>query len=64
MSSMPEDVSVVGFDNIRDAALVQDHLEVPYGKDQVKGAPQIDPEVSLSAEACTWVFRPTARAPR
>ncbi|MFV0132424.1 DUF2382 domain-containing protein [Streptomyces sp. HMX87] len=27
---------------IRDANLVQDHLEVPYRKDQVKGAPHVD----------------------
>ncbi|WP_338483006.1 PRC and DUF2382 domain-containing protein [Streptomyces sp. SCSIO 75703] len=27
---------------VHDAALVQDHLEVPYGKDQVKGAPNVD----------------------
>ncbi|GGV64959.1 photosystem reaction center subunit H [Streptomyces griseoloalbus] len=27
---------------IRDAALVQDHLEVPYRKDKVKGAPNVD----------------------
>ncbi|MFZ4186467.1 DUF2382 domain-containing protein [Streptomyces pseudogriseolus] len=27
---------------IRDASLVQDHLEVPYPKDKVKGAPSVD----------------------
>ncbi|MEU1055942.1 PRC and DUF2382 domain-containing protein [Streptomyces sp. NPDC005876] len=27
---------------IRDASLVEDHLEVPYRKDQVKGAPNVD----------------------
>ncbi|GHH91665.1 DUF2382 domain-containing protein [Streptomyces capillispiralis] len=27
---------------IRDASLVQDHLEVPYRKDKVKGAPNVD----------------------
>ncbi|MEU9352054.1 PRC and DUF2382 domain-containing protein [Streptomyces griseoloalbus] len=27
---------------IRDAALVQDHLEVPYRRDKVKGAPNVD----------------------
>jgi stress response protein YsnF len=27
---------------IRDASLVQDHIEVPYGKEQVKGAPNVD----------------------
>lgn len=27
---------------IRDASLVQDHLEVPYPKDRVKGAPHVD----------------------
>ncbi|GAA3274347.1 PRC and DUF2382 domain-containing protein [Streptomyces labedae] len=27
---------------IRDASLVQDHLEVPYDKDKVKGAPSVD----------------------
>ncbi|MEW1599552.1 PRC and DUF2382 domain-containing protein [Streptomyces sp. NPDC093808] len=27
---------------IRDASLVQDHLEVPYPKDKVKGAPAVD----------------------
>ncbi|MFJ7103426.1 DUF2382 domain-containing protein [Streptomyces albogriseolus] len=27
---------------IRDASMVQDHLEVPYDKDKVKGAPSVD----------------------
>ncbi|MFH0245354.1 DUF2382 domain-containing protein [Streptomyces sp. HK10] len=27
---------------IHDAAMVEDHLEVPYSKDQVKGAPRVD----------------------
>ncbi|MGK5643659.1 photosystem reaction center subunit H, partial [Streptomyces sp. URMC 126] len=27
---------------IHDAAMVEDHLEVPYSKDQVKGAPHVD----------------------
>ncbi|MEZ3177952.1 PRC and DUF2382 domain-containing protein [Streptomyces pimonensis] len=27
---------------IRDAALVEDHLEVPYPKDKIKGAPSVD----------------------
>ena len=27
---------------IRDAALVKDHLEVPYRKDKIKGAPNVD----------------------
>jgi uncharacterized protein (TIGR02271 family) len=27
---------------VRDASLVQDHLEVPYRKDKVKGAPNVD----------------------
>src|SRR5689334_6737305 len=27
---------------IRDAALVKDHLEVPYPKDKIKGAPNVD----------------------
>ncbi|WP_043493590.1 PRC-barrel domain-containing protein, partial [Streptomyces viridosporus] len=27
---------------IRDASLVQDHLEVPYRKDKIKGAPHVD----------------------
>ncbi|MDA4888341.1 PRC and DUF2382 domain-containing protein [Streptomyces sp. MS2A] len=50
MTGRPEWVSVKtgmfgsaeSFVPIRDAALVQDHLEVPYGKDQVKGAPSVD----------------------
>ncbi|WP_328564053.1 PRC and DUF2382 domain-containing protein [Streptomyces coelicoflavus] len=50
MSGRPEWVSVKtgmfggaeSFVPIRDAAMVQDHLEVPYGKDQVKGAPSVD----------------------
>ncbi|MGV9388891.1 DUF2382 domain-containing protein [Streptomyces olivaceus] len=50
MTGRPEWVSVKtgmlgsseSFVPIRDAALVQDHLEVPYGKDQVKGAPTVD----------------------
>ncbi|MFC7811918.1 DUF2382 domain-containing protein [Streptomyces olivaceus] len=50
MTGRPEWVSVKtgmlgsseSFVPVRDAALVQDHLEVPYGKDQVKGAPTVD----------------------
>ena len=50
MTGRPEWVSVktglIGssesFVPVRDAAMVQDHLEVPYGKDQVKGAPTVD----------------------
>ncbi|MFF8097266.1 DUF2382 domain-containing protein [Streptomyces sp. NPDC016675] len=50
MTGRPEWVSVKtgmfgsneSFVPIRDAALVQDHLEVPYAKDQVKGAPNVD----------------------
>ncbi|MFC9468186.1 DUF2382 domain-containing protein [Streptomyces coelicoflavus] len=50
MTGRPEWVSVKtgmfggaeSFVPIRDAAMVQDHLEVPYGKDQVKGAPSVD----------------------
>ncbi|MFB7089000.1 DUF2382 domain-containing protein [Streptomyces sp. NPDC056296] len=50
MTGRPEWVSVKtgmfgsneSFVPIRDAALVQDHIEVPYGKDQVKGAPNVD----------------------
>ncbi|MFE1045530.1 DUF2382 domain-containing protein [Streptomyces olivaceus] len=50
MTGRPEWVSVKtgmlgsseSFVPVRDAALVQDHLEVPYGKDQVKGAPSVD----------------------
>ncbi|MGW8066142.1 DUF2382 domain-containing protein [Streptomyces ziwulingensis] len=50
MTGRPEWVSVKtgmfgsneSFVPIRDAALVQDHIEVPYGKDQVKGAPHVD----------------------
>ncbi|MFD1829363.1 DUF2382 domain-containing protein [Streptomyces desertarenae] len=29
---------------IHDAAMVEDHLEVPYSKDEVKGAPRVDVE--------------------
>ncbi|MFH8976268.1 DUF2382 domain-containing protein [Streptomyces sp. NPDC017890] len=50
MTGRPEWVSVKtgmfgsneSFVPIRDAALVQDHLEVPYRKDQVKDAPNVD----------------------
>ncbi|MFE1027541.1 DUF2382 domain-containing protein [Streptomyces sp. NPDC058818] len=50
MTGRPEWVSVKtgmlgsneSFVPIRDAALVQDHLEVPYRKDMVKGAPSVD----------------------
>ncbi|MBU6534384.1 DUF2382 domain-containing protein [Streptomyces sp. NPDC057245] len=50
MTGRPEWVSVktgmIGssesFVPVRDAAMVQDHLEVPYGKDQVKGAPSVE----------------------
>ncbi|MEV6120594.1 PRC and DUF2382 domain-containing protein [Streptomyces sp. NPDC052077] len=50
MTGRPEWVSVrtgmfgtsESFVPIRDAALVRDHLEVPYGKEQVKGAPDVD----------------------
>lgn len=50
MTGRPEWVSVKtgmfgsaeSFVPIRDAALVQDHLEVPYGKDQIKDAPNVD----------------------
>ncbi|MFG2679951.1 DUF2382 domain-containing protein [Streptomyces sp. NPDC048392] len=50
MTGRPEWVSVKtgmfgsneSFVPIRDAALVQDHLEVPYRKDHIKGAPNVD----------------------
>ncbi|MDN3243916.1 PRC and DUF2382 domain-containing protein [Streptomyces mutabilis] len=50
MTGRPEWVSVKtgmfgsneSFIPIRDAAVVQDHLEVPYRKDQVKDAPNVD----------------------
>ncbi|WP_217143552.1 PRC and DUF2382 domain-containing protein [Streptomyces sp. AC627_RSS907] len=50
MTGRPEWVSVKtgmfgsneSFVPIRDAAVVQDHLEVPYRKEQVKGAPSVD----------------------
>ncbi|GJF26300.1 MULTISPECIES: PRC and DUF2382 domain-containing protein [Streptomyces] len=50
MTGRPEWVSVKtgmfgsneSFVPIRDASLVQDHLEVPYRKDQVKDAPNVD----------------------
>ncbi|MGV9291145.1 DUF2382 domain-containing protein [Streptomyces sp. NPDC003719] len=50
MTGRPEWVSVKtgmfgsneSFVPIRDASLVHDHLEVPYRKDQVKGAPNVD----------------------
>ncbi|MET9778341.1 PRC and DUF2382 domain-containing protein [Streptomyces sp. NPDC006367] len=50
MTGRPEWVSVKtglfgsneSFVPIRDASLVEDHLEVPYRKDQVKGAPNVD----------------------
>ncbi len=50
MTGRPEWVSVKtgmfgsseSFIPIRDAALVQDHLEVPYDKERVKGAPNVD----------------------
>ncbi|MEU3949538.1 DUF2382 domain-containing protein [Streptomyces sp. NPDC029526] len=50
MSGRPEWVSVKtgmfgsseSFVPIHDATLVEDHLEVPYGKDKVKGAPKVD----------------------
>src|SRR3954447_13589690 len=37
---------------IHDASLVQDHLEVPYAKDEVKGAPNVDVDAGghLSAQ--------------
>ncbi|MFE7814270.1 DUF2382 domain-containing protein [Streptomyces sp. NPDC057433] len=50
MSGRPEWVSVKtgmfgtseSFIPIRDAELVEDHLEVPYLKDKIKGAPEVD----------------------
>ncbi|MFD3730912.1 PRC and DUF2382 domain-containing protein [Streptomyces sp. NPDC058632] len=50
MSGRPEWVSVKtgmfgtseSFIPIRDAELVEDHLEVPYPKDKIKGAPDVD----------------------
>lgn len=50
MTGRPEWVSVKtgmfgsseSFVPIHDASLVEDHLEVPYGKDKVKGAPKVD----------------------
>jgi uncharacterized protein (TIGR02271 family) len=50
MTGRPEWVSVKtgmfgsneSFIPIRDAAVVQDHLEVPYRKDQIKDAPNVD----------------------
>ncbi|MYR43246.1 PRC-barrel domain-containing protein, partial [Streptomyces sp. SID5910] len=50
MTGRPEWVSVKtgmfgsneSFVPIRDASLVQDHLEVPYRKDKVKDAPNVD----------------------
>ncbi|GAA4810300.1 PRC and DUF2382 domain-containing protein [Streptomyces ziwulingensis] len=50
MTGRPEWVSVKtgmfgsneSFIPIHDASLVKDHLEVPYAKDQVKGAPHVD----------------------
>ncbi|MET9256169.1 PRC and DUF2382 domain-containing protein [Streptomyces sp. NPDC048182] len=50
MTGHPEWVSVKtglfgsneSFVPIRDASLVEDHLEVPYRKDEVKGAPNVD----------------------
>ncbi|MGY0071384.1 DUF2382 domain-containing protein [Streptomyces sp. QTS137] len=50
MSGRPEWVSVKtgmfgtseSFIPIRDAELVEDHLEVPYPKDKIKGAPEVD----------------------
>ncbi|MCF6526245.1 DUF2382 domain-containing protein [Streptomyces sp. JJ36] len=49
-TGMPEWVSVKtglfgrseSFVPVRDAALVEDHLEVPYAKDKVKDAPRVD----------------------
>lgn len=43
----------------RAARLVQDHLEVPYEKDQVKGAPNVDVDSGghLSAEEERHLYR-------
>ncbi|GAB2822176.1 PRC and DUF2382 domain-containing protein [Streptomyces chlorus] len=58
MSGRPEWVSVKtgmfgtseSFIPVRDAELVEDHLEVPYPKDKIKGAPgvDVDPQGHLS----------------
>ncbi|CAL9357270.1 PRC and DUF2382 domain-containing protein [Streptomyces sp. enrichment culture] len=60
MSGRPEWVTVKtgmfgsneSFIPIRDASVVQDHLEVPYRKDKVKGAPNVDVDAGghLSAD--------------